>query len=206
MDGVISDTQKFHSRVESELLGRFDVNMTPDEISKKYSGVNTKQFFIELLDHTEGDYNINALMKEKWEKMKELADNSVEEIPGAISLIKTLHEKKLTLAVASASNWKYAKSVLEKLEVIRHFSAIITSDMVTKGKPDPEIFLFAAEKINVEPEKCVVIEDGISGMEAAKAGNMKCIGLVANKDEHYPTENLVTLLSEITPEYLRNLK
>jgi HAD superfamily hydrolase (TIGR01509 family) len=206
MDGVVSDTQKVHSKVESELLSRFEVKISPEEITKIYSGVKTKEFFIELLDKKGCDYNINALMAEKWEKMKELVTKGVDEIPGAISLIKSLHKDKLTLAIASASNWKYAKSVLEKLEVIIFFNAIITGEMVTKGKPDPAMFLLAAEKINVPPEQCVVIEDGVSGMIAAKSAEMKCIGLVEDDKGEYPTENLVTSITEITSEYIKNLK
>ena len=71
--------------------------------------------------------------------------------------------------------------------------------------PDPEIFLLAASKIHVDPKKCLVIEDGISGMKAAKSANMKCIGLVSDKNKNYPTKNLVTSLAEITPEYLNQI-
>ena len=78
--------------------------------------------------------------------------------------------------------------------------------MVSKGKPNPESFLLAASKIKVTPEKCLVIEDGVSGMEAAKSANMKCIGLVNDKNKSYPTENLVVSLSEITQSYLEQIK
>ncbi|MBU1202124.1 MAG: HAD family hydrolase [Nanoarchaeota archaeon] len=78
--------------------------------------------------------------------------------------------------------------------------------MVSKGKPDPESFLLAASKIKVSPEDCLVIEDGISGMKAAKTAGMYCIGLVKDKKAVYPTKNLVTSLFEVTSEYISNLK
>jgi beta-phosphoglucomutase-like phosphatase (HAD superfamily) len=96
--------------------------------------------------------------------------------------------------------------VLQKLNVFDKFSSIVTGDMVQKGKPDPAIFLLAASNIGVDPNDCLVIEDGISGMIAAKLGGMKCIGLVKNIDfDKYPTQNQVLSLSYITKEYLENL-
>ena len=65
MDGVISDTQKLHSKVESELLNRYGVKITPEEITLKYSGVRTKEFFDDLLKKTELKYDLDLLMEEK---------------------------------------------------------------------------------------------------------------------------------------------
>lgn len=107
------------------------------------------------------------------------------------------------MAVASASNLKYVESVLKTLGIIDLFGFVATGDMVSKGKPDPEIFLLAASKINIAPEHCLVIEDGRSGMTAAIAGNMKCIGLVPDRNGSYPTQNLIESLSEITDEYIK---
>lgn len=205
MDGVISDTQKLHAKVESELLARYGIKLSPEEISKKYSGVRTRDFFDELLKTQAQPYNLDELMKEKWQEMRKFAAESIDPIPGAIELIKTL-AKKYPLALASASNIDYVKTVLETLDISSYFSALVSGDMVSKGKPDPESFLLTASKINIPPENCLVIEDGISGMQAAKNGHMYCIGLVQNKDEDCPTKNLVLSLSEINSDYLDNIK
>lgn len=202
MDGVISDTQKLHSLVECELLNRHGIGITPEEITRKYAGVRTKEFFDALLSQCGQEYDLEELAKEKWIKMEELAAESVDEIPGSVELIKMFYQNRLPLAVASASNLKYVQSVLGTLKVADYFNSLISGDMVSKGKPDPEIFLLAASKINVSPENCLVIEDGVSGMIAAKSANMKCVGLVQNKEKEYPTRNLVASLSEITFDYL----
>lgn len=202
MDGVISDTQKLHSLVECELLNRHGIGITPEEITRKYAGVRTKEFFDVLLSQCGQEYDLEELIKEKWIKMEKLADESVDEIPGSVELIKIFHKNRLPLAVASASNLKYVQSVVSTLKVADYFNSLISGDMVSKGKPDPEIFLLAASKINISPENCLVIEDGISGMMAAKSANMKCIGLVPDKEKAYPTINLVVSLSEITFDYL----
>lgn len=206
MDGVISDTQKLHAKIESELLGRFGIKITPNELTKKYSGVRTKDFFDELLKQQTKKYDLDKLMKEKFSKMGKLASQSICPIKGSINLIKKFNKKNIPLAVGSSSDMKYVRSVLKKLNIIKYFDAVVSGDMVSRGKPDPEIFLLAASKIKINPKECLVIEDGISGMKAAKIAKMKCIGLVKNKSEKYPTKNLVLSLLEITDDYLKNLK
>jgi HAD superfamily hydrolase (TIGR01509 family) len=204
MDGVISDTQNLHSKVESELLARFGVIISPEEITKLYSGVRTKEFFNDLLSDTRVSFDLDSLMDEKWLRMSEYASKSVVPIDGSVDLIKRLYSQGYSLAVASASNFKYVKTVLKTLDVFDYFSFIVSGDMVKSGKPDPESFLLAASKMNISPKNCLVIEDGISGMHAAKSAGMFCVGLVDGAGD-YPTNNLVSSLSQINLEYLNNL-
>lgn len=206
MDGVISDTQKLHAQVEAKILKRFNINISPEELTQKYAGVRTKDFFDALLKERGTSYDLGELMEEKWQEMTRLAALGVDEIPGSANLVKRLSEEEYSLAVASASNLAYVNSVLGALKISPYFNAIISGDMVNKGKPDPESFLLAASKIGIPPGNCVVIEDGTSGMAAAKNAGMFCIGLVADKNKKYPTDNLILSLSEITDEYLKNLK
>jgi beta-phosphoglucomutase family hydrolase len=204
MDGVISDTQKLHSRVESDLLNKFGIKLSPEEITRRYSGVKTSEFFNDLLRRQDKEYDLDKLMADKWEKMAALSD-TVSAISGADELIKKLHENKIPMVVASASNKNYVDSILDKLGLSDFFKAVISGDMVTKGKPDPQIFLLAAQKAGVSPKKCVVIEDGRSGMEAARAAGMKCIGLVKDISDQYPTSILITSLAELTPEFIKSM-
>ncbi|HPW34359.1 MAG TPA: HAD family phosphatase [Candidatus Paceibacterota bacterium] len=205
MDGVISDTQKFHAKIESDLLSRYGISVSSEEITKKYAGVKTIEIFDELLKNQSIAYNLDDLMEEKWKQMTNLADQSVDEIDGSVELIKRLYQAGLKMAVASASNLEYVSRVIKTLNLNEYFGFLASGDMVKKGKPNPDIFLLAASKIGIEPTKCLVIEDGISGMIAAKSGGMKCIGLIESKEREYPTNNLVTSLKEITLDYISNL-
>jgi HAD superfamily hydrolase (TIGR01509 family) len=205
LDGTISDTQKLHAKVESDILARYGVEISPEEITKRYAGMNTRKIFEELISQQTTEYDLEKIMDEKWRRMEELASISVEPMEGAIPLIQKLHKEAFVLAVASASNVKYVENVLEKLNVRNHFSFLVGGDMVSKGKPDPESFLLAASKIGVEPTHCVVFEDGRSGMVAAGLAGMKCVGLVANKEQEHPTKNLVTSLCEVDVVELHSL-
>jgi len=206
MDGVISDTQKLHSQVESDILSRFGINLSPSEITFKYSGVKTKEFFKELLTEKGVDFDLDNLMKEKWEKMATLAKISIDPIDGIYELLDLANNLNLKLAVASASEYDYAKEVLSYLNIFNRFKSIVTGNMVSRGKPEPDIFLLAANNININPLDCLVIEDGISGMTAASKANMACIGLVKNIDfNKYPTKNQVLSLRDIDSTYLLNI-
>ncbi len=206
MDGVISDTQKLHSLVESEILARFNINITPDEITQRYSGVKTKEFISKLLTDKAVEFDINMLMAEKWQKMAALASQAVDPVDGIFELLDLCKKLNLKTAVGTASSIAYATQVLQSLNLFEKFDFIATSDMVKAGKPEPDIFLLAAEKIGMLPVDCVVIEDGINGLIAANRAGMKCIGLVKNIDDRkYPTKNQVLSLHEIDESYLNSI-
>ncbi len=205
MDGVISDTQKLHANVESEILARFNIDICPEEITRKYAGMKTSEVFNDLLRGQSQPYDVDELMREKWSLMTRLGNESIDEIEGSAELIQRFYKEGYKMAVASASNQDYVGNVIQSLSLEKYFEHLVSGDMVKNGKPDPEIFWLAASKLKVDPENCLVIEDGRSGMEAAKVGGMECIGLVKSRDVEYPTKNLVCSLREITPEYIQNL-
>lgn len=205
MDGVISDTQKLHAQIESKLLSLHGVHLLPHEISRRYAGVNTRKFFGELLHSQLTDDELDNLMERKWEEMAILAAESVDPIDGSVALIKRLHSEGYKIALASASPSGYVDNVITNLGLNKYFSFFASGDMVKHGKPDPGIFLLAAAKIGVHPNAALVIEDGMSGMIAARAAGMHCIGLVEDTEGVYPTKNLVHSLHEITSAYLNNL-
>ena len=206
MDGVISETQKLHAQVESEILKRVCIELSPEEITRRYAGVRPRDFFEQLLKEKGKENLVDALVDEKWKRVTEAAFIAVDEIDGSVDLIKYLHENKFPLAVVSGANREFVNAVLKSLELEKYFKFILGGDEVKNGKPHPEGFLLAAKNLETAPEECLVIEDGIAGMQAAKVGGMKCIGLVTFKADHYPTKNLVNSLREISLDYLNALR
>lgn len=205
LNGVISDTQKWHSRIESVMLKNLGVDISHSQITKQYSSVRACDLFKEVLSKANVDFNLKSLLSEKWFHIYDFLENNFEVIDGSIDLIKTLHSQGYPLVVASSSKLAYVRDVLNKIGVREYFDFIIGGDMVESGKPHPESFLFAASYIGVNPKHCLVIEDGVKGMEAAIAAGMYCVGLVSDKNSSYPTKNLVSSLSEINNDFLANL-
>ncbi|OGF27712.1 hypothetical protein A2303_00600 [Candidatus Falkowbacteria bacterium RIFOXYB2_FULL_47_14] len=190
LDGTLSDTNKIQSAVEAEILNRYGVKISAAEIGRRFSGVKTSEFFRELLRGQ--DLDIDGIIEEKWRRVISLAKREAGPIPGALELVEYFKEAEFGLALASSSRKEYVMAVLNKLGLKDKFKTITSGDEVEKGKPDPAIFLLAAKKMGVRPEECLVFEDAMSGMTAAKRAGMKCVGLIARDDEReYPADVLV---------------
>lgn len=206
MDGVISDTQKFHAEVESLLLKDFGILMAPDEITKMYAGVADEEMFMELFEkHGIRVNSVKDIVLRKWDLISQIAKGRITAIPHAVKLIDSLKTQGFKLAIASASTKAFINEVLEALEIRKYFDALVSGQEVKHGKPAPDIFLLAAKRLNVQPEEAVVIEDGRSGMIGASAANMKSIGLVEDIAAGYPATKLVSSLGEVNVGIINQL-
>ena len=199
MDGVISDTQGIHAKTESELLKSYGIAMHADEITRRYAGVGDEEMFREIFRRAQKEIpEIKRLVEKKWRIMDELVRGNVKEIPGTREFIERLENLGLPLAVGSASRLAFMELVLAELGLRHRFCVIASAEEVEKGKPEPDLFLLVANRLSVEPENCVVIEDAVSGMIAAKRAKMQCIGLVRDQNEqNYPADLIVTDLRNV---------
>lgn len=206
MDGVISDTQRFHAVAESAILKTYGIDMAPAAITSKYAGVADDEMFKDILAHHKNiTANPQNLVKQKWNLMAKSASGKIKAIPGAVELIKSLKRNSFKLAVASSSPKAFIDEVIASLKLNTYFDVLVSSDEVESGKPNPDIFLLAASKIDTPPEHTIVIEDGLSGMVAAKEAGMKCIGLVEDIKADYPATILVSSLKEVDVNYIKAL-
>lgn len=206
MDGVISDTQKFHAQVESQILKDYGIDMSPSAITHKYAGVDDKKMFEEIFnEHQIQVPSLDEVVFKKWDLMAGVIHGNIKEIPFASQLIKTLHQRGFKLAIASASTKEFILQVVKELDLSAFFEAIVSAQEVPHGKPAPDIFLLAASRLSVSPDQTVVIEDGRSGMIAAEKAGMKSIGLVPDISADYPATKLVTSLKDITIPLINSL-
>lgn len=205
LNGVIADTQKWHSRIESVMLNERGVSISHTEITKHYASMRAKDIFTKIFSDHDIDVNIDSLMEEKWFHVYDFFKNNFEVVDGVVDLVKSLHNQGYSLAVSSSSKISYVRDVLNKIGIREYFDFLVGGDMVENGKPHPESFLFAASCVDSEPEHCVVIEDGVKGMRAAKDAGMKCIGLKNNLVVDYPADYVVSSLSEIHHEFIQSI-
>lgn len=206
MDGVISDTQQFHAEAESSLLKQFNIFMSSDEITRKYAGVSDLEMFHEIFEKYDVKVdNIESVVFKKWEMMREIAEGRIVSMPHAIKLISSFKEQGFKLAIASASTTSFINYVLESLKITKMFDTVVSAQEVKNGKPAPDIFLLAAERLSVEPHYCVVIEDGRSGMIGASRAGMKCIGLISDRTVAWPADLLVTSLAQVRISEVHNI-
>lgn len=179
LDGVIVDTAKYHYLAWRELalqLG-FDFTMEQNERLKGVSRVRSLEILLDLGKvHLEEDQKSKYLKEKNEQYLQYIAKMDHSEIlPGIDDLLHYLKLNKVPFSLGSAS--KNARLILETLDLIDLFDAIVDGNDVSTAKPDPEVFLIAAQKLGVQPEDCIVIEDAQAGIEAANKAGMISIGI-----------------------------
>ncbi len=206
MDGVISDTQKFHALAEHILLKELGIDISPSQITQKYAGVNDESMFREIFkNHNQSKFNITSLIDKKWALMTEISKDKIKPITGSLELIDNLRSNGHKLALASASTLDFINHVLIELKITENFATIVSATQVKEGKPAPDVFILAAKNIEMPAKECIVIEDGESGMLAAKRAKMKCVGLVKNAHNQTPADINVTSLTQLSSDFLQSL-
>lgn len=179
LDGVIVDTAKYHYLAWQKLAQQLGIDFTPEhnEELKGVSRVRSLEIILAL-------GNITATQEEKdlWLKQKNdeylsylVTMDESEVLPGVLPVLDYLKQQNQKIVLGSAS--KNAKPILEKSKVIDYFDAVVDGNDVSNAKPDPEVFLQGAKKVNSPPEKCIVFEDSVAGIQAANIAGMTSVGI-----------------------------
>ncbi len=179
LDGVLVDTAIYHFQAWRMLGENFNYQLTEDQ-NEQLKGVSRVESLNRILDWA--NYSATSEQKEAWliEKNENYLHlisnmNPAEILPGVLEFLGQIKELGYKIALGSAS--KNSEVILTKTGLLPWFDLIIDGNKVTKSKPDPEVFLKGAEGLGCKPEECIVFEDAQAGVEAAKKGGMKAIGL-----------------------------
>ena len=191
LDGVIVDTAVFHFQAWRKLAQKLGGDFTHEqnEELKGVSRVDSLNKIIEWTGAKVSDAEFQELMVIKNDWYLELVQSlgPKDALPGALEFIQSAHDQGILIALGSAS--KNAPMILDKLGLTKLFTAIIDGNNVVNGKPHPEVFLKGAESLGLAPEECIVFEDSIAGVQAAKSGGMACVGIgspeTLNADVHF---------------------
>lgn len=179
LDGVIVDTAKYHYLAWKRLayeLG-FEFLEEHNERLKGVSRMTSLDIMLEVggLTFSQSEKEVMAARKNEW-YLEYIYKMTPEEIlPGVVDFLVMLRSKGIKISLGSAS--KNAMLILERVQLQHYFDAVIDGNKALKAKPDPLVFLLAAEELGQNPTSCVVFEDAAAGIEAAKAAGMKCIGI-----------------------------
>jgi len=181
MDGVLADTGPIH--YESWVKMANEIGKT---FKKSFFKATFGQQSVPITRQLVGR-NVDQNLVEKWAQLKEqyyreMLKDKIKPLPGVIELIEDLKSINFKLAVGSSGPPENVELLLTSLKIEHFFDTIITAAEVQNGKPSPEVFIIAAQKINVKPQNCLVIEDAPVGIEAAKRANMKCIALTTTHE------------------------
>ncbi len=179
LDGVIVDTAKYHYLAWKRLANEhgFDFTETDNERLKGVSRVRSLEILLEIgrLNLDEETKVRMASQKNEWYVEYVSHMDASEILPGAVEYLKSIRAKGIKTAIGSAS--KNTPLILTRLGITELFDAVVDGNKVSKAKPDPEVFLRAAEELGIQPICCVVFEDAEAGIEAAHRAGMKAVGI-----------------------------
>lgn len=195
LDGVIVDTAKYHFMAWKRLADQMHIgfNETDNERLKGVSRMASLEIILEL-----GNRRIDEKLKEKYADQKNkwyveyISRMTPDEIlPGSLEFIGELKKAAIKTAIGSAS--RNTPLILKGVGIEKLFDAVADGNVAHKAKPDPEVFLKAAEMLETDPGNCVVFEDAVAGVKAALNAGMMCIGVGSEKiltEAHYVVSGL----------------
>lgn len=210
MDGTMVDTAELHFQAWKETAAELGRPFTREDFQATFGRRNPDILHI-LFGERFSEAEIAALGNRKEEKYRAAARHGVELLPGVGELLAALHASGFRQAIGSSAPRANLELILNLTGTQQFFHAIVGMEDVQRGKPDPQVFLVAAERVQIAPQKCLVLEDAVAGVQAAKAGGMKCIAVrfVGHHGEtslrEAGAERVVETLREVTANLVRNL-
>jgi beta-phosphoglucomutase len=207
LDGVIVDTAKYHFLAWKRLTDQLGIRFT-EEDNERLKGVSrmaSLEIILEIgnLNPDEKHKLEYATLKNKWyvEYISKMSPSEI--LPGCVSFVKELRSANIRTAVGSAS--KNTPMILARVGIKNLFDAVADGNNISKAKPDPEVFLKAAEMVGVNAEECIVFEDAVAGVQAALNARMMCIG-IGSPDILTKAHFVVSGLYEMNLDKLRTLE
>jgi len=211
LDGVIVDTAKYHFLAWKRLADDLKIPFTIDD-NERLKGVSRAESFeiiLELgnLKMDPGSKARYAELKNEWylDYIKRMTPEEI--LPGSLEFIRELKNDNIKIAIGSAS--KNTPVILKSLELNSVFDAVVDGNIVKNAKPDPEVFIKAAEMMGVEAEECVVFEDAIAGVKSALNAGMVCVGIGSEKilrEAHYVVSGLDKMNLKILRKIVENIR
>lgn len=178
LDGVLVDTVPAHYAAWHRLFVEEGYHFDEQVYHDKVDGRRRQDGVRAVMTDAE-PRRVEAAGKRKDKYFLELIDQGRFSVfEGSLAFLKLCQERQLRLATASSS--RNVRHVLQKAGIVGFFDAVVGGDDVDRGKPDPSIFLLAAARLGLEPSSCIVVEDAVSGVVAAKAGGFYCVGVDRN--------------------------
>ncbi|PYJ46969.1 MAG: hypothetical protein DME85_07950 [Verrucomicrobia bacterium] len=201
LDGVLADSELWWSEIDAKLLAQYGVNYR-GEYHRNVLGVSYRlavEFYKKVFDLS---VPAEEMMRQRAEIAIDFFANRVGLFPSAKRVLKELRQMNLRLAVATSSVSASVRPFLNRHNLTSLFDVIVTGDEIERGKPQPDIYLRAAEKLSLAADECLVIEDALSGIAAAKAAKMRVAAIpdtrfVDPREFEKEADYLLSSLSEI---------
>jgi HAD superfamily hydrolase (TIGR01509 family) len=204
MDGVLVDSEPYSMQALIDTLRQYGVEPTEDELQRSY-GRRVRDDFVDYFSRHGVTADVNIAIAHKHARYYHLAAGHLQPLPGVVALLRRLRDHGYRLALASSGDRVKVAFGMQALALIGSFEAVVTGDDVSHSKPDPEIYLIAAQRLRVPPAACIAIEDAPAGVKAAKRAGMRCIAVTNSvvSDRLYKADLIVDSLADDLSPVLR---
>lgn len=203
MDGVIVDSEPIHLLAYQEILGRYSISYSEKD-NREFLGCKDYSILEILRQRFKLDKTANELLEEKETILARLLKDHSVPRPGLLNALQQANTLGLTMAVASSATLPTIKLVIHTLNIAHYFQSLTSGDEVTQGKPAPDVFLLSATRLGVDPGQCLVIEDTLNGIRAAKAAGMYCVAIpcdATSHQDHSPADARLQSLEHLNLKY-----
>jgi beta-phosphoglucomutase family hydrolase len=205
MDGVMADTAAYHFAAWKESFDRRGIDFTEEDFRHSFGQRNDT--IIHDIVSNMPDAEMEELSLEKEADYRRRIAGDIKPLPGVSGLLEALTRSGFRQAIASSAPLENVRQILASLGLGDHLQATISAQDVTEGKPSPQVFLLAARRLGVDPSACVVIEDAVAGVAAARNAGMRCVAVTNthSRESLGEADLVVDSLEEVTAEDLAAL-
>ena len=204
MDGTLIDSEEFHWISWRDALANEGMAITREKFLSSF-GQRNDSIIPQWLGAASTPQRIRRIANAKEELYRDLVrKKGISPLPGVANWLRRLHEQGWLQAIASAAPRPNIDVVLEALGAAYRFQAIVSAEDVHKGKPDPEVYLTAASRVGVPPDRCIVVEDAAAGIEGARSAGMRSIG-VNHNGKHLSADVVVQSLDLLDSDAFETL-
>ena len=204
LDGLMFNTEEVFHDVGVELMRRRGKQMTP-ECFTLLMGRRAEEAYPLLVEYAGLSDDPDALWQESRDLFLELLDAQLSPMPGLFELLEHIERHNLRKGVATSSDRPYLHKILGRYEILERFHMTLTAEDVTQGKPHPEIYLKAAERLRIEPHEMLVLEDSHNGTKAAAAAGAHIISVPHRYSAHQDFSPARHVASSLVDPYVLDI-
>jgi HAD superfamily hydrolase (TIGR01509 family) len=177
MDGVLVDSEEYINQAAIQFFSENGLDVKPEDF-EPFIGAGENRYIGGVAEKYGLNIEIEQAKKRTYEIYEQIVSNNLSPLEGVMEFIEKAKKRKLKLAVATSADEVKMKINLKESGIDEAlFDTLVNGSQIDRKKPDPEIYLKAAKQLGVDPKKCLVVEDAVNGVEAAKAAGSKCVAV-----------------------------
>lgn len=206
MDGVLIDSNPFHKIALQQFCSKYGFSLTEDQLKSRIYGRTNRDWITNLFGEI-SESLLHQYAEEKEALFRELFKNDIRPLKGLVNFLEQLSKQHIPRAIATSAPRANVDFTLEHTGIGNYFDVILDDSYVSKGKPDPEIYIKTAAAIGFPTHRCLVMEDSLSGITSGKAAGAKVIALATthNHEELSHADLVIDDFEELNLEDLVNL-